>query len=236
MSRLSLFIISSLLLTACSHILQRQTCVELAQDVSYCLAPVAEHIAAPRTAGLETSAISVTQKVSIETQDSQHELLSQLELDQQQLTLVGLAPLGQALFTLTYDDQTLVSEQSQLLGDQFQAEYLLAIMQLIYWPDASVNRHLQGAQIQPYKCDAPLCRGLFFTGNDVDNSSNNSSNNSANNSANNSSNNSSNNSANNSLYLSQPIIEIRYSSLDEWQAQVELSIKAANFKLAISPI
>ncbi|MGS0679932.1 DUF3261 domain-containing protein [Shewanella sp. 125m-7] len=200
-----------LLSTACSQTLQRQTCVELAADVSYCLAPVSQQVLG------EQHAISATQKVSIQTQDSQHELLSQLELEQQQLTLVGLAPLGQALFTLTYDGHTLVSEQSQLLGDQFKAEYLLAIMQLIYWPDASINSHLQGAIIRPYACDVALCRGLFFANNMAESE------------------------ANSMLDGESPIIAIRYSDLshdsaDKWQAQVDLSIKAANFKLAISPI
>ncbi|MGS0677372.1 DUF3261 domain-containing protein [Shewanella sp. 125m-1] len=220
MSRLSQHIIllalGSVLLTACSQTLQRQTCVELAQDVNYCLAPVAEQrMLSEQTA--TQPAISVAQKVTIKTQASQHELLSQLELDQQQLTLVGLAPLGQALFTLTYDDYTLVSEQSQLLGDQFNAEYLLAIMQLIYWPDSSVNRHLQGAQIRPYACDVALCRGLFFAKNEAGNETKQTPN------------------------AEQPIIAIRYSdfsqgSEDKWQAQVQLSIDAANFTLAISPI
>lgn len=216
MSKLSRRIVFTglcLLIGACSQTLQRQTCVELATDVNYCLAPVSLQVL-----GDEQTAISATQKVSIKTQDSQHELLSQLELAPQQLTLVGLAPLGQALFTLTYDGNTLISEQSQLLGDQFRAEYLLAIIQLIYWPDTSVNQHLQGAKMQSYDCDSTLCRGLFFAKNGtIDTRTDN-----------------------------QPIIAIRYnllddsnvnqSRLDKWQANVSLDIDAANFKLAISPL
>ncbi|GIU11342.1 MULTISPECIES: DUF3261 domain-containing protein [unclassified Shewanella] len=211
-----------LLITACSQTLQRQTCVELAADVNYCLAPVSQQDLTDNK-----QAISATQKVSIETTDNQHELLSQLEITGQQLTLVGLAPLGQALFTLTYDGNTLISEQSQLLGDQFKAEYLLAIMQLIYWPDTSVNRHLQGAKVQSYPCDATLCRGLFFANNNAKNGTI------------------------DSAADEQPIITIRYnrlddsnlsesslnkSNLDKWQADVNLNIPAANFKLSISPL
>ncbi|ABZ74945.1 conserved hypothetical protein [Shewanella halifaxensis HAW-EB4] len=217
LSRRLAFVGLCLLITACSQTLQRQTCVELAADVSYCLAPVTQQVLGAKLIDdslLEVSqtAVSATQKVSIQTQDSQHELLSQLELEPQQLTLVGLAPLGQALFTLTYDGNTLISEQSQLLGDQFKAEYLLAIMQLIYWPDASVNPHLQGAKMQSYDCDSALCRGLFFANNKAKNGTI------------------------DSAADNQPIIAIRYSSLDKWQAHVSLSIDAANFKLAISPL
>lgn len=220
--RIILLVLGSVLMTACSQTLQRQTCVELAADVSYCLAPVSLPALTDNK-----QAISATQKVSIQTTNSQHELLSQLELSGQELTLVGLAPLGQALFTLTYDGNQLISEQSQLLGDQFKAEYLLAIMQLIYWPDASVNQHLQGAKMQSYACDAALCRGLFFANNKAKNGTI------------------------DSAADEQPIITIRYNNisenglnkngsnkreLDKWQADVNLNIPAASFKLAISPL
>lgn len=224
--RIILLVLGSVLMTACSQTLQRQTCVDLAADVSYCLAPVSQHLLGAKDLVDSKQAISATQKVSIQTLDSQHELLSQLELSGQELTLVGLAPLGQALFTLTYDGNQLISEQSQLLGDQFKAEYLLAIMQLIYWPDASVNQHLQGAKMQSYACDAALCRGLFFAINKAKNGTI------------------------DSAADNQPIIAIRYNNisenslkngsnkkeLDKWQADVNLNIPAANFKLAISPL
>ena len=157
--RLATFaIVGLLLLTGCSHTVQRQACVELPSDVSYCLAPIAGSGQNPQTAVTERS---LTQKATIKTQSSQHELLTQLELTAQQLTLVGLAPLGQPLFTLTYDGHQLISEQSTLLGSQFKAEYLLAIMQLIYWDEGSINQYLQNGYIQGYNCDAGYCRRLY---------------------------------------------------------------------------
>ncbi|ACJ27130.1 Conserved hypothetical protein [Shewanella piezotolerans WP3] len=151
-------IVGLLLLTGCSQTLQRQTCVELPSDVNYCLAPIAASSQSQLTPIIERS---LTQKATIKTQSSQHELLTQLELAAQQLTLVGLAPLGQPLFTLTYDGHQLISEQSTLLGSQFKAEYLLAIMQLIYWDEDSINQHLQNGYIQGYNCDAGYCRKLY---------------------------------------------------------------------------
>ena len=197
------FLIALLLLSGCSQTLTRQTCVTLAPEVSYCLAPINQQVL-----GSDRQTISAMQKASINTQASQHELLTQLELNQQQLTLVGLAPLGQALFTLNYDGHNLISEQSQLLGKQFKAEYLLAIMQLIYWPDNSVNQYLQGAKISNYDCDAALCRGVFFAKNNPNYQADN----------------------------QQAFITIRYSDLAHWQAEVELNIPAANFQLNISPL
>ncbi|MCK8046548.1 DUF3261 domain-containing protein [Shewanella sp. 1CM18E] len=191
------------LLSGCSQTFERQTCVTLAAEVNYCLAPISQQVL-----GNGQQALSAMQKASIQTENNQHELLSQLELSQQQLTLVGLAPLGQALFTLSYDGQSLISEQSKLLGEQFKAEYLLAIMQLIYWPDNSINQHLEGATISNYSCDAALCRGLFFAKNDL----------------------------NEITTSQQPFISIRYSNLAQWQAEVELKIPAADFQLNISPL
>ena len=157
--RLATFaIVGLLLLTGCSHTVQRQTCVELPSDVNYCLAPIAGSSHSQLTPIIERS---LTQKATIKTQSSQHELLTQLELTAQQLTLVGLAPLGQPLFTLTYDGHQLISEQSTLLGSQFKAEYLLAIMQLIYWNEGSINQYLQNGYIQGYNCDAGYCRRLY---------------------------------------------------------------------------
>lgn len=140
-----------MLTSACSHTLQRQTCVALANDVSYCLAQIPA----------ESQIRSLTQQVSIQVDGAHHELLTQLELDKQNLTLVGLAPLGQALFTLTYDGNSLTSQQSMLLGDEFKAEYLLALIQLAYWPVADVNPHLQGASLIEQACNAAQCRTLY---------------------------------------------------------------------------
>ncbi|EGM68218.1 DUF3261 domain-containing protein [Shewanella sp. HN-41] len=160
-------------LTGCSELLLRQTCVGLAKDMRYCLAPL-PHDFAPATdkpltkptakpavitsqqteskTGLSTPQ-SFSQKVSIKVGDETHELLTQLELEGERMTLVGLAPLGQALFTLVYDGNTLSSEQSVLLGDNFKAEYLMAMMQLIYWPEQSIRAHLEGGHLVSGLCD-----------------------------------------------------------------------------------
>lgn len=166
-------LIISLGLTGCSELLFRQTCIGLAKDMRYCLAPLPHDFAPAADKPLTkptakpadissqqtesktgvSSPQSFSQKVSIKVGDKSHELLTQLELEDERMTLVGLAPLGQALFTLVYDGNTLSSEQSVLLGDNFKAEYLMAMMQLIYWPEQSIRAHLEGGHLVTGLCD-----------------------------------------------------------------------------------
>ncbi|WP_345773520.1 DUF3261 domain-containing protein [Shewanella sp. Isolate11] len=149
----ALLILSIVALSGCAQQLTRQTCMSLASEVDYCLAPLLKNH------------LSQTQQVNLEVDDKRHQLMSQLELTPEQLTLVGLAPLGQALFTLTYDGEHLDSQQSILLGDEFRGEYLLGLLQLIYWPIEDVNRNLQGGQLTRQTCDAALCRTLYASDN-----------------------------------------------------------------------
>ena len=218
------------LLTACSQLMLRQTCVALATNINYCLAPLPLSSSLP--AGLpkptpksestpkdapqantnkpnsspasQHDNKSVTQKVTIQVRKSSHELLSQVELDSQQLTMVGLAPLGQALFTLVYDGTILTSEQSMLLGEEFKAEYLMALMQLIYWPIDELTPYLQGAVLTSPACTMALCRELYANADAVQQQTS--------------------------------MISIKYSRLDPWEADVILSIPNAELQLTISPL
>jgi hypothetical protein len=46
------------------------------------------------------------------------------------------------------------------LGEQFKAEYLMAIMQLIYWPTEQVNQQLSGGKLVTTACAMALCKQL----------------------------------------------------------------------------
>lgn len=231
--------LSSLGLMGCSELLYRQTCVGFTKDMRYCLAPLPQHFGpatdkpltkpttqpAANPAGTDSSSQSqqgdskakvsssqsFSQKVSIKVGDNTHELLTQLELEGERMTLVGLAPLGQALFTLVYDGNTLSSEQSQLLGNEFKAEYLMAMMQLIYWPEQSIRSHLEGGSLVTGLCDAIPCRQFYSqdgTQNDSD------------------------------TQLTQ-VIQIRYQHQTDdtlWQAHINLTMPQAKFELEIQPI
>ncbi|MEL4370111.1 DUF3261 domain-containing protein [Shewanella xiamenensis] len=228
----------SLGLMGCSELLYRQTCVGLAKDMRYCLAPLPQHFGpatdkppakpssnqpAATPAGTDSSnqshqgdskakvsSQSFSQKVSIKVGDKTHELLTQLELEGERMTLVGLAPLGQALFTLVYDGNTLSSEQSQLLGNEFKAEYLMAMMQLIYWPEQSIRSHLEGGSLVTGLCDAIPCRQFYSQDTLISYNDN-----------------------------QTQVIQIRYQhQIDEtlWQAHINLTMPQAKFELEIQPI
>lgn len=172
--RLLLTFFVLLVTSGCTQLLLRQTCVGLSRDVNYCLAPLPvpakalrettdapkpqRAAKAPNTPTPESR--SQTQKVSIDIDGKRHELLSELELNQQQLSVVGLAPLGQPLFDVRFDGNRLASEQSVLLGDNFRAEYLVALLQLIYWPEGQINAALAGGQVQEQACEQRRCRSL----------------------------------------------------------------------------
>ncbi|QSX37055.1 DUF3261 domain-containing protein [Shewanella sedimentimangrovi] len=162
-------LIMLLTLGGCSQLLLRQTCVGLATDINYCLAPLPlqdkDLLPKDQAHGASQPAgQSGTQKVNLQLGETQHELLGQMVLTPQRLTLVGLAPLGQPLFSLDYDGVSLQSEQSLLLGDEFRAEYLMALMQLMYWPLDSINASLKGGALVQEPCHAVLCRVLYPDG------------------------------------------------------------------------
>ncbi|SQH74240.1 conserved protein of unknown function [Shewanella benthica] len=202
---LSASILLAFMLSACSQTFQRQTCVALAKEVNYCLAPI------PLDATNQTWVRSATQKAGIRVGSSQHELMTRVEIDANGLTLVGLAPLGQALFTLIYDGSTLTSEQSVLLGSEFKAEYLLALIQLIYWPEETVNAHLHGARLTSRDCDGSKCRKIYADATNATMKVNTSTQNDS-------------------------IVNIEYSHDDPWQAEINLQIPAAKFELTLTPI
>lgn len=230
--------LSSLGLMGCSELLYRQTCVGFTKDMRYCLAPLPQHFGpatdkppakpssnppAANPAGTDSSnqsqqgdskakvsSQSFSQKVSIKVGDNTHELLTQLELEGERMTLVGLAPLGQALFTLVYDGNTLSSEQSQLLGNEFKAEYLMAMMQLIYWPEQSIRSHLEGGSLVTGLCDAIPCRQFYSQDTLISYNDN-----------------------------QTQVIQIRYQHQTDdslWQAHITLIMPQAKFELEIQPI
>ncbi|PTA48915.1 DUF3261 domain-containing protein [Shewanella morhuae] len=249
--RLSLYILllTSIGLMGCTQLLQRQTCVTLAENVHYCLAPLPNELSHTRDKPLAKPLSNITtntvianqpsysqaaallpqsfsQKVNIKVADKSHELLTQIELEGERMTLVGLAPLGQALFTLVYDGNTLSSEQNVLLGDSFKAEYLMAMMQLIYWPEQSVRAHLEGGHLMAGFCDAigdtvgdtlvdtqvntNLCRQIY-----------------------------SQDGLNSKSALQTNVVQIRYQQQvgdTLWQARIHLTMPLAKFALDIEPI
>lgn len=77
------------------------------------------------------------QLLSARTRGGEHQLLTVLEADGRQLTLVGLTPSGIRLFRLSYDGEAIRSEQlsSLLAGTALPpVAQVLADVMLSYWP------------------------------------------------------------------------------------------------------
>lgn len=136
----------------------QQTCVPLAATANYCLAPL------PWQQHLTAIPADMAQQVRFEHKGKAQELLVQLQFSPSSEIMVGLAPLGQSLFTLRYDGNTLVSEHSVLLSGGFRGDYLMAIQQLVYWPTAMVQQAIPSAAVRDFRCQQHYCRELTING------------------------------------------------------------------------
>ncbi|QSX33919.1 DUF3261 domain-containing protein [Shewanella avicenniae] len=134
------------------------SCVSLTAEVSQCLAPL------PWQQSNALPPDDLVQLVRFNRAESQQELTVSLSFTTQAMTVVGLAPLGQALFSLTFDGHSLSSEQSMLLGNQFRADYLLAMLQLVYWPTELLQASINGAELTEVPCGQSQCRQLHRDG------------------------------------------------------------------------
>ncbi|QUN05719.1 DUF3261 domain-containing protein [Shewanella yunxiaonensis] len=136
----------------------QQTCVPLAATANYCLAPL------PWQQHVTPLPADIAQQVRFEHNGKAQELLLQLQFAPENEIMVGLAPLGQSLFTLSFDGNTLNSEHSVLLASNFRGDYLMAVQQLVYWPAAMVQQAIPEANIRDFRCQQGYCRELTLNG------------------------------------------------------------------------
>lgn len=94
---------------------------------------------APDTLG---ASVQARQEVIATRGGEQHSLQVALKVDAASLTMIGLSPLGQRLFTLTWDgqDARLVTHIENLEG--IDPEWILADLQMTYWPLAPLRTAL----------------------------------------------------------------------------------------------
>ena len=113
-----------LLLASCSNLSMRNlTVVEIANDVSIDLA-IEGSLPGNRV---------VTQKVIATHNGEEHQLLAQIEIENDTLTMVGLSALGNRLFSVIYANGELTQQSSPLIIRTIAAEYMLADFLLCYW-------------------------------------------------------------------------------------------------------
>ncbi|MDM5181589.1 DUF3261 domain-containing protein [Massilia sp. DJPM01] len=106
------------------------------------------------------STISVQQHLKVERKGRIDELDAAVEVDPQQVQMVGLA-FGQRVLSLSYDGKELSSWRHLMLPKQVRAEDVLEDLQLTLWPAEAIARSLpQGWRID----DAGLRRTLTLDG------------------------------------------------------------------------
>jgi hypothetical protein len=76
----------------------------------------------------------IVQQINAFWADREETLLVVLELDNQHIAMAGLSNDGLSLFNLTYDGKTVLSDNSPLLPETVKPEFMLADLQLVYWP------------------------------------------------------------------------------------------------------
>jgi hypothetical protein len=87
------------------------------------------------------ASISLQQHLAVERDDKVEEIDTALEVDSQQLELVGLA-LGKRVLTIHYDGKTLQSWRHPMLPEQVRAEDVLQDIQLTLWPADVIQQAL----------------------------------------------------------------------------------------------
>ena len=85
---------------------------------------------------------SLSQAVSIQYKDQQHNFIAQLELNNNSFKMVGVTSTGILLFTIYSDKQQYIYDPSPLLPESMNLRYLFADIQLTYWPVSELNRQL----------------------------------------------------------------------------------------------
>jgi hypothetical protein len=113
----------------------------LAACVTPALQPPANDLGLKLAPSALGAVISLQQHLSVERDDKIEELDTALEVDAQQLELVGLA-LGKRVMSLHYDGKTVQSWRHPMLPEQVRAEDVLQDIQLTLWPADVIQQAL----------------------------------------------------------------------------------------------
>lgn len=144
-----------LLLASCSNLLTRNvTAVEIASDVSIDL--VIE--------GSLPSNRVVTQKVLVTHNGEEHQLLAQIEIENDTLTMIGLSALGNRLFSVIYANGELTQQSSPLITRAIAPEYMLADFLLCYWSIDLLEARLAGTTLRVQQDLAENGKRTFYRG------------------------------------------------------------------------
>ncbi len=105
----------------------------------------------------------VVQQITAQWAAKKATMLCVLELDKQHIAMAGLSNEGLSLFNLSYNGKTLTVDKSLLLPDAVTPEYIIADLQLVYWPVAELQKILPSPwRLVETRLIASLQRDLYY--------------------------------------------------------------------------
>lgn len=110
-------------LFACTQNTESVKPLKIARDVEFSLLP-------PESFG---QSLSLLQSLEINYKGESRQLLAQLEINPNKITLVGLSPLGNRLFTVLWTGESLSEEYLAEWPFPFSPKHILADVQLALW-------------------------------------------------------------------------------------------------------
>jgi hypothetical protein len=123
-------------------------------------APPSPPLLAPSSLGRSIDALQIVRGAH---GDQEMAFQCVVEVDAQQLTVIGLSAQGQRLFSLRYDGEKLEAESTALAPTGLDPRRVLADLQLALWPIAALRQSFAGT---PWKLGepAPATRRLLRGG------------------------------------------------------------------------
>jgi len=130
-------------LFACTQNTESVKPLKIARDVEFSLLP-------PESFG---QSLSLLQSLEINYKGESRQLLAQLEINPNKITLVGLSPLGNRLFTVLWTGESLSEEYLAEWPFPFSPKHILADVQLALWlkipqQDGFKIREIQSPQLR----------------------------------------------------------------------------------------
>ena len=130
-------------LFACTQNTESVKPLKIARDVEFSLLP-------PESFG---QSLSLLQSLEINYKGENRQLLAQLEINSNKITLVGLSPLGNRLFTVLWTGESLSEEYLAEWPFPFSPKHILADVQLALWlkipqQDGFKIREIQSPQLR----------------------------------------------------------------------------------------
>ncbi len=127
-----LVLLLSQLLSACTQELALVKPVRISRQVDF-------ELMHPKSFG---QSLSIVQSLEVIYKGETQQLLAQLEITPLKMTLVGMSPMGNRLFTVIWNGRSLHDKHLSQWPLPFEPKHILADVQLALWNDISSQKEL----------------------------------------------------------------------------------------------